>query len=116
MRSPTDRVKATWMAKHDMMKTCAMLRQPVATENLPDDENNELAASGTGYYAVIGSVRAKGRAEPGVAAQVVGRALDVGSDAARRQCRNDLAHRVGGLGCAAAGGCAGVVASVVSVG
>jgi len=37
MRSPTDRVKATSMAKHDMMKTYAMRRQPVAMKNLPGD-------------------------------------------------------------------------------
>ena len=37
MRSPPHRVKATWMAKHDMMKTCAMLNRPVATKNLPGD-------------------------------------------------------------------------------
>ena len=54
------------------------------------------STSGTGYYAVIGSVRSVSRAEPGIATQIVGRALDGGSDAARRQSGNDLAYRIAG--------------------
>ena len=33
MRSRTDRVKAAWMAKHDMMKTCAVLHHPTREES-----------------------------------------------------------------------------------
>ena len=39
---------------------------------------------GTGYHAVVDFGRAVGRAEPVIATQVVGSALDVGSDAASR--------------------------------
>src|SRR2546426_11190400 len=97
-----------------MMKTYAMLRQPVATKTLPGDGDNELAAR-TGYHAVVGPVRTKGRAEPGIATQVVGRALDGGSDAARRERRCDLAYGIRGRGRRATSCCAGIVSGVVGV-
>src|SRR5437667_4746052 len=74
-----------------------------------------VQTSGTGYHAVVGPVCAVCRAEPSVATQVVGRAFDGGSDATRRERRNDLAHRIAGRRCRAAAGCTGVVPSIISV-
>src|SRR5215475_14308912 len=65
-------------------------------------------SSGRGHDTVVDTVRPVGRLKPGVAAQVVGRALDFGRDAAGRQRRIDPAHRVRGAR-RAAGGAAGVV-------
>src|SRR6266487_2756034 len=65
-------------------------------------------AARTADHAVVGSVCSVGRAEPGIATQVVGRALDCGSDATRRKCRDHLAHRISWRCCRAAIGCAGV--------
>src|SRR5438094_4069614 len=74
------------------------------------------STSGTGYYAVIGAVRAVGRAEPGIATQIVGRALDGGSDAAGRENSNHLSYGIAGCRGRVTRGGAGVVSGVVGVG
>src|SRR5438874_4877648 len=79
--------------------------------------------SGGSYYPVVDSICAIRRAEPVIATQVVGRALDGGCNATGRESSNKLPYRIGGCsrrrsrsrGCVARG-CAGVVSGVVSVG
>src|SRR6266487_6901706 len=51
---------------------------------------------GSRYHAIVNAVCAVGRAEPGIATQVVGRALDGGSNATRRESRNHLSYRISG--------------------
>src|SRR6266446_4040486 len=90
------------------------LLPPVQTGVL-QRSNNGLAA-GTRYHAVVNAVCAVGRTEPGIPTQVVGRALDGGSNATGRESSNNLSHGIGGC-CRRgsrgrgrlAGGCAGVV-------
>src|SRR6478672_10144854 len=55
------------------------LLPPVQTGVL-QRSNNELA-DGTRHHAVVNAVCAVGRAEPGIATQVIGRALDGGCNA-----------------------------------
>src|SRR5438093_4278900 len=74
------------------------------------------STSGTGYYAVIGSVRSVSRAEPGIATQVKGRALDSGSNTAGRENSNNLSHGIAGCCGRVTSGGAGVVSGVVGVG
>src|SRR5437773_10862470 len=50
------------------------------------------STSGTGYYAVIGSVRSVSRGEPGIATQIVGSALYGGSNTPPRESSNNLSH------------------------
>src|SRR6516225_3608527 len=72
------------------------------------------SGSGSRHHAVVDAVRAIGRLEPRIAAQVVALVVDVGIDAAGRQRGNDLVHSVVGWHRASAGG-AGSVARIVSV-
>src|SRR5436190_7257803 len=74
------------------------------------------STSGTGYYAVIGSVRAVGSTKPGVATQVIGRALDGGSNTAGRENSNHLSHGIAGCCGRVTSGGAGVVSGVVRCG
>ena len=76
---------------------------------------NELAA-GTRHHAVVNSVCAVRRAEPGIPTQVVGCASDGGCNATGRERSNKLPHGIGGCCSCVTRGCAGVVSSVVGVG
>src|SRR5947199_1425307 len=98
-----------------------LLLPPVRT-GVIQRSNNRLAA-GTRYHAVVNAVCAVGCAEPGIPTQVVGRALDGGSNATGRKSSNKLPYGIGGCWCrrsrsrgCVARGCAGVVSGVVSVG
>src|SRR6266481_705820 len=101
------------------------LLPPVQTAVL-QRSNNGLAA-GTRHHVVVNAVCAVGGTKPGIAAQVVGCALDGGCNATGRERRYHLSHgivaRGRNHGCRGGGrltrrgcGCAGVVSSVVSVG
>src|SRR6266481_5886061 len=89
------------------------LLPPVQTGVL-QRSNNGLAA-GTRHHAIVNAVCAVGRAEPGIPTQVVGRALDGGSNAPCRQSGNNLAPAVSRRRCSAAGRPACSIASIVSV-
>src|SRR5206468_12358591 len=75
-----------------------------------------VCSSGSSYHPIVNAVCAVGCAEPGIPTQVVGRALDGGSNATGRKSSNKLPYGIGGCwrrrsrsrGCVA-GGCAGVV-------
>src|SRR5439155_18059428 len=71
---------------------------------------------GSSYHAIVNAVCAIGRAEPGIPTQIVGCALDGGSNATGREPRNHLFYRIGGCCGCVTRGCAGVVSGVVSVG
>src|SRR5438876_9215028 len=90
------------------------LLPPVQTAVL-QRSNNGLAA-GTRHHVVVNAVCAVGGTKPGIAAQVVGRALDGGCDATGRERSNKLPYGIGGCCSCVTRGCAGVVSSIVSVG
>src|SRR5215211_5660395 len=72
---------------------------------------------GSSYHAIVNAVGAVRRVKPGVATQVVGRALDGGCNATGRESRNHLSCRISGRSRrAATRSRAGVVSSVVGVG
>src|SRR5207244_11783399 len=82
-----------------------------------------VCSSGSSYHAIVNAVCAVGRAKPGIATEVVGRALDGGCNATSRESRNKLPYGIGGCwrrrsrsrGCLTRG-FAGVVSTIVSVG
>src|SRR5436309_9002878 len=74
------------------------------------------STSGTGYHTIVGSVRAVGSAKPGIATQVIGRALDGGSNTAGRENSNHLSHGIAGCCGRVTSGGGGVVSGVVGVG
>src|SRR6266481_4276317 len=90
------------------------LLPPVQTGVL-QRSNNGLAA-GTRYHAIVNAVCAVGSAEPGIPTQVVGCALDGGSNATGRESSNKLPYGIGGCCSCVTRGSAGVVSSVVGVG
>jgi len=71
-----------------------------AAPRVPVPAARREPASGSGHHAVVDAVRAMCRLEPRVAAQVVGRAADVGCGAAGRHRGIDRAHRIRSVGAA----------------
>jgi hypothetical protein len=74
----------TWSTSTKLIEGAMPKAGEATGKNLLREEDNGLAAPRTRYYAIVNSVCAVGRAEPGIPTQIVGGALNCGSDAACR--------------------------------